>query len=133
MCLSVIHISFRSHNGWFFGQALAHSQLALRLAQGAEAKATQAEALNMVGWNLAMTGSYQQALGFCQQALALHHQLGDTHSEPSTLDSLAHAHRHLGHHAQAYRSSTMPGPRPWPSSTTCATRTPSRSAPSSGS
>jgi hypothetical protein len=53
----------------------------------------------MIGWNLAMTGSYQQALGFCQQALALHHQLGDKHSEPSTLDSLAYAHRHLGHDA----------------------------------
>jgi tetratricopeptide (TPR) repeat protein len=34
-------------------------------------------------------------------ALALHRQFGDQHSEPSTLDSLAYAYRHLGHHAEA--------------------------------
>jgi hypothetical protein len=36
--------------------------------------------LRIVGWNLAMTG--QQALGFCEQSLALNHQLGDKHTEP---------------------------------------------------
>jgi len=86
-----------------YRRALAQSQLALRLTQdvGDEAKVIQAEALNTVGWNLAQTGSYQQALGFCEQAVALNHELGDKHAEPATLDSLAYAHRHLGHHAQA--------------------------------
>jgi tetratricopeptide (TPR) repeat protein/transcriptional regulator with XRE-family HTH domain len=84
-------------------EALPHSRRALRLSRtaGDPAKATQADALNMVGWLLAAVGDYQQALGFCQQALTLHRQIGDKHSEPATLDSLAYAHSHLGHHAEA--------------------------------
>src|ERR1022692_3150803 len=66
-----------------------------------QALVTQADALNQIGWCLAKLGRYEEALGLCQQALALHLQLGDTHSEPNTLDSLAYAHHHLGHHAEA--------------------------------
>lgn len=41
-------------------------------------------------------------------ALALHRQLGDQHSEPSTLDSLAYAYRHLGHHVRPRRATGVP-------------------------
>jgi DNA-binding SARP family transcriptional activator/tetratricopeptide (TPR) repeat protein len=81
-------------------RALAYSLRALRLAREA-GKALQAEALNLVGWCLARLGSYRQALRFCQEALTMHRELGDTHSEPATLDSLAYAHRHLGNYAEA--------------------------------
>lgn len=90
------------HQGHYC-EALSRSRRGLRLslAAGDQAKPVQADALNAIGWELAMLGSYQQALGYCQQALDLHRHLGDRHSEPSTLDSLAYAHQHLGHHAEA--------------------------------
>ena len=86
-----------------YRQALAHGRQGLSLSQAAgdQALVTQADALNQIGWYLAKLGRYEEALGPCQQALALHFQLGDTHSEPTTLDSLAYAHHHLGHHAEA--------------------------------
>ncbi len=86
-------------------EALAHSRQSLSLARAAgdQARTTHADALNHTGWYLAKLGSYQEAIGFCEQALAMHRQLGDIHSEPATLDSLAYAHRHLGHYAEAAR------------------------------
>jgi tetratricopeptide (TPR) repeat protein len=75
----------------------------LRLAQtvGAPAKALLAEAYNHVGWELAMLGSYPQALRYCQQAVALNRRLGNKHQQPAALDSLAYVHWHLGHKAEA--------------------------------
>jgi DNA-binding SARP family transcriptional activator/DNA-binding XRE family transcriptional regulator len=86
-----------------FREALTHGRQALRLSRttGAPAGSTQAEANNVVGWDLAMLGSYPQALRYCQRAIALTRQLGNKHNEPSMLDSLAYVHRHLGHHAEA--------------------------------
>jgi tetratricopeptide (TPR) repeat protein len=48
-----------------------------------------------------LLGDHQQALAHCQQALALHRELGNQMGEGETLDSLGHAHRHLGHLRQA--------------------------------
>ncbi len=84
-------------------QALSRSQKALCIsrAAGDQAKSTQADALNQMGWSFAMLGRYQQALRSCQQAVTLHRQIGDKHGEPTALDSLAYVHSHLGHHADA--------------------------------
>jgi DNA-binding SARP family transcriptional activator len=100
-----VHVYFSralEHQG-LYREALARSRRSLQLsrAAGEQAKAVQADALNGAGWQLAMLGRYQQALGYCQQALALRRQLGDKHGEPFTLDSIAYSHRHLGHHAEA--------------------------------
>lgn len=86
-----------------YREAVARSRQALRLSQavGAEAGALQAEAYNHVGWELAMLGSYPQALPYCRRAVALNWQLGNNHCQPAALDSLAYVHRHLGHHAEA--------------------------------
>jgi tetratricopeptide (TPR) repeat protein len=54
-----------------------------------------------MGWCLAHMGRYQQALEYCQQAVALHRQVGHKHSEPAALDSLAYVYSRLGHHADA--------------------------------
>jgi tetratricopeptide (TPR) repeat protein len=48
-----------------------------------------------------MLGDHQRALTSCEQALALHRQLGDPHGQAHTWDSLGYAHHHLGHHGQA--------------------------------
>jgi tetratricopeptide (TPR) repeat protein len=40
---------------------------------------------------------HQQALTYCQQALELHHELGNHDGEADAWDSLGHAHHHLGH------------------------------------
>jgi transcriptional regulator with XRE-family HTH domain/tetratricopeptide (TPR) repeat protein len=86
-----------------YRQALARSRLGLRLAQtaGADAESLLADALNQVGWELALLGCYQQALGYCQRAVALSRQIDERHLEPYALDSLAYVHWHLGHHAEA--------------------------------
>jgi tetratricopeptide (TPR) repeat protein/transcriptional regulator with XRE-family HTH domain len=84
-------------------EALARSRLSLRLARtaGPQAKPLLADALNVVGWELAHLGRYRQALTYCQQALALCQQIGNTHGEPAILDSLAFICRHLGRYAEA--------------------------------
>jgi DNA-binding SARP family transcriptional activator/tetratricopeptide (TPR) repeat protein len=86
-----------------FSEALTQARQALCLSQraGAPAKPTQAQALNVIGWDLANLGRYRQALRYCQRAVALIRQVGSKHHEPSALDSLAYVHRHLGHHAEA--------------------------------
>jgi DNA-binding SARP family transcriptional activator len=87
-----------------YREALAHSRQSLSLSQAAadgEATTTLADALNVFGWVLARAGSFQQAMEFCQQSLAMHRRLGDKHSQPPVLDSMAFAHRGLGHHTEA--------------------------------
>jgi tetratricopeptide (TPR) repeat protein/transcriptional regulator with XRE-family HTH domain len=86
-----------------YREALARSRLGLQLAQtaGAGAESLLADALNQVGWELALVGRYQQALGYCQRAVALSQQIDERHLEPYALDSLAYVHWHLGRHAEA--------------------------------
>jgi transcriptional regulator with XRE-family HTH domain/tetratricopeptide (TPR) repeat protein len=86
-----------------YREALARSRLGLRLAQtaGTHAGSLLADALNQVGWELAVLGRYQQALGYCQQAVALSQQIDERHLEPYALDSLAYVYWHLGHAAEA--------------------------------
>jgi transcriptional regulator with XRE-family HTH domain/tetratricopeptide (TPR) repeat protein len=84
-------------------EALAAARRALTLAEAgsSECAALHAAALNAVGWFLAMIGGPAEALGYCEQALALQRELGNRHMEPPTLDSLGYVHSHLGHHAEA--------------------------------
>lgn len=85
-------------------ECLAHSRRSVDLARAAadgEATTTLADALNGFGWDLARTGSFQQAIEFCQQSVDMHRRLGDTHGEPPALDSMAFAYRGLGRHAEA--------------------------------
>jgi tetratricopeptide (TPR) repeat protein/transcriptional regulator with XRE-family HTH domain len=83
--------------------ALARGRLSLRLAKtaGPQAKPLLADALNVVGWELAHLGRYRHALSYCQQAVALSQQIGNTHGQPAGLDSLAYVCWHLGRHAEA--------------------------------
>jgi DNA-binding SARP family transcriptional activator len=86
-----------------YREALVTNRHALRLSQaaGSPANALQAEALNHVGWALAMLGSYPQALRYCKRAVALNRRLGNKHAEPASLGSLAYVHRRLGNNAEA--------------------------------
>jgi tetratricopeptide (TPR) repeat protein len=86
-----------------YREALARSRLGLRLARtaGAQAEPLLAEALNQFGREQAKLGRYRQALGYCQQAVALSQQLGHRHLEPYALDTLAYVYSHLGQHAEA--------------------------------
>jgi tetratricopeptide (TPR) repeat protein/transcriptional regulator with XRE-family HTH domain len=86
-----------------YREALARSRRALVLAKaaGAAVLSLKAEALNCTGWVLAQLGEHHAALGYCQQAVALNQQLGNTHAQPAMLDSLAYVHRQLGDNAQA--------------------------------
>ncbi len=86
-----------------YHETLANAQRALVLATaaGAPALPLQAEALNTAGWALAQLGEHHEALGYCQQAVALNQQLGNKHTQPAMLDSLAYVHLQLGHITQA--------------------------------
>jgi len=86
-----------------YDDALAHSRRGLRLAQtaGMPAQPLLAEALNQVGWDLAQVGRYRRALTYCRRAVTLSHRLGNKHTQPAVLDSLAYVYQHLGQHAEA--------------------------------
>ncbi len=86
-----------------YRDALASSRRCLQLAQaaGPQAQPLVAEALNQVGWYLALLGRYREGLGQCQQAVALSQQLGHKHIQPVALDSLAYVYQHLGRYGEA--------------------------------
>ncbi|MER5431789.1 BTAD domain-containing putative transcriptional regulator [Streptomyces sp. NPDC002588] len=60
-----------------------------------------AMALNSVGWDLTLSGRYQQALDHCRQALALQQELGFDTGAASTWDTIGHVHHNLGQYEQA--------------------------------
>ncbi|USX52337.1 tetratricopeptide repeat protein [Lentzea sp. HUAS12] len=74
-------------------QALHHGRRAVALAAS---DIERAGALNQVGWFLGLLGRHDEALGQCQNALALHRAGGDKLGEASTLDSIAYNLGHLG-------------------------------------
>jgi DNA-binding SARP family transcriptional activator/tetratricopeptide (TPR) repeat protein len=86
-----------------YGDALARSRQSLRLAQtaGPQAQPLVADALNQVGWYLALLGRHRRALGYCQRAVALARQLRHNHGQPAVLGSLAYVYQHLGRYADA--------------------------------
>ncbi|MFE1522021.1 BTAD domain-containing putative transcriptional regulator [[Kitasatospora] papulosa] len=60
-----------------------------------------AVALNAVGWCHTLLGQAQHALHHCQQALALHQELGEDTNTAHSWDSIGHAHHQLGQYEQA--------------------------------
>ncbi|WP_232838820.1 AfsR/SARP family transcriptional regulator [Streptomyces geranii] len=60
-----------------------------------------ASALNSVGWCHVLLGQHREGLDHCEQALALHEQLGDDIHAAHTWDSIGHAHHHLGQYDEA--------------------------------
>jgi tetratricopeptide (TPR) repeat protein len=60
-------------------------------------------ALNDVGYCHALLGHYQQAIAYCQQALAANQALGERSGESDTWDSLGYIHHQLGDYPQAIR------------------------------
>uniref|UniRef100_A0AAU2ACR9 Tetratricopeptide repeat protein n=1 Tax=Streptomyces sp. NBC_00093 TaxID=2975649 RepID=A0AAU2ACR9_9ACTN len=63
-----------------------------------------ASALNSVGWSHVLLGQHREGLDHCEQALALHEQLGDDIHAAHTWDSIGHAHHHLGQYDEAVTS-----------------------------
>ncbi len=84
-----------------YAEALRHALQALRLFRAAGHLASQARALNNVGWYRAHLGHPRQALTSCQRAIDLHRRVADRRGEAAAWDSLGYAHSHLGDHGQA--------------------------------
>jgi tetratricopeptide (TPR) repeat protein len=76
---------------------------ALELFQVLGDKAREAMTANNIGWCHAQMGNHQQALTWCQRAIALHQELGDAHGQAATSswDSLGYAYYQLGDYVQA--------------------------------
>jgi DNA-binding SARP family transcriptional activator/tetratricopeptide (TPR) repeat protein len=88
--------SLQQHNA----AALGHDVRALDLYRTADHPG-QALMLNHVGYSHALLGNYQQALTYCEQALAAARELGERNWEAATWDSLGYIHQQLGDHQQA--------------------------------
>ena len=74
---------------------------ALDLYRAAGHRPGQAMALNDIGYCHAQLGNYQQAIAYCEQALAAIRELGERNWEAATWDSLGYIHDRLGHHERA--------------------------------
>jgi DNA-binding SARP family transcriptional activator/tetratricopeptide (TPR) repeat protein len=81
--------------------ALSHALRAQDLYRAADHRAGQAMVLNEIGYSHALLGHYQQALTYCQRALAAIQELGARSWEEATWDSLGYIHHQLGDHQQA--------------------------------
>ncbi|WP_329538505.1 tetratricopeptide repeat protein (plasmid) [Streptomyces sp. NBC_01450] len=82
--------------------ALEHAKRALDLHRSAGiTTVTTGRILNSVGWYLAHTGQYEQALAYCQEALPLLKDGGDAMGYADTLLSIAYIHRESGAYKQA--------------------------------
>ena len=52
-------------------------------------------------WEHAQLGDHEHAIQRCEEALALHQNIGDRHAQAGTSDSLGYANLHLGRHELA--------------------------------
>ena len=80
--------------------ALRSAEEALRLFRAA-GDPREACALNLVGWQYAMLGRYQETLRLCGQSVTLQREQANRYGEAAALDSLGYAHHHLDDHDQA--------------------------------
>ena len=76
-------------------------QKALSLYRAIGDKASEAAALNNVGWTHCLLGDYEQARVLCRQALALCTEVGHHWLEGYVWDSLGYAEHHLGDLSEA--------------------------------
>jgi tetratricopeptide (TPR) repeat protein len=81
--------------------ALSHAVAAQDLYRAADHRAGQAMILNEIGYSHALLGNHQQALTYCERALAEVRDLGARSWEEATWDSLGYIHHQLGNHQQA--------------------------------
>lgn len=81
-------------------KAVEHARSALELYGSASVPTGRARAFNMIGWCQAQLGD-PAALAACEQAVALHHELGDRYGEAASWDSLGYAHHQLGEYPRA--------------------------------
>jgi tetratricopeptide (TPR) repeat protein/transcriptional regulator with XRE-family HTH domain len=85
-----------------YPEALNHALQSLCIHRGlGDNGVGHANALNTVGWCYALVGDYQQALTYCEEAIARHREIDDRDGEAATWDTLGYAHHHLGDHRQA--------------------------------
>jgi len=96
-----VHIDLAWAVGAQGSDQLSHGEQALGLYRMAGHRSGEADALNVIGWQHAQLGRYQETLNYCGQALALQRQLADPNSAVATLDSLGYAHHHLGQYGEA--------------------------------
>jgi tetratricopeptide (TPR) repeat protein len=66
--------------------ALSHATRALDLYRAAEHRPGQAMVLNDIGFCDGQLGKYQQAITYCEQALAAHRELGERNTQHSAGD-----------------------------------------------
>jgi DNA-binding SARP family transcriptional activator/tetratricopeptide (TPR) repeat protein len=76
-------------------EALHAARQALQLYRTTGHRAGEAHALNAVGWQLALLGSYSQALGYCEQSLQLATSLELHVVAAQAWDSIGFARHHL--------------------------------------
>ncbi|MBE1490024.1 AfsR/SARP family transcriptional regulator [Plantactinospora soyae] len=84
--------------------ALEHATAALHLLRADRSSAPQAseaEALNIIGWEHALLGDHRAALAHCREALDVLDAIGDRLRQAATWDSVGYAHHHLAEHAEA--------------------------------
>ncbi|MFI6483744.1 tetratricopeptide repeat protein [Nonomuraea sp. NPDC050663] len=94
--LAVSHAYAEDHEA-----ALEQYHLAADGFREAGAESGLADALNGIGWSLAMRGEHQEALTYCTRAADLHGELNVLNSRAADLDSIACIHQFLGDHKAA--------------------------------
>lgn len=82
-------------------RALTHARHASELFRAAGHHAGEAAACSAVGRSLALHGSAEEAVGCCERALQMNHDLGDTGAEAVALISLGYALHKAGRYADA--------------------------------
>ncbi|MBV9449727.1 MAG: tetratricopeptide repeat protein [Streptosporangiaceae bacterium] len=103
---AVVNVMLAHLLGWqgLNREARDQARRALEIVSGGgsgEFLATQANALNTLGWYSTQLGEYAEALPHCQQALELLRGLGERLGEAATLDSLGYIHHRLGRYPEA--------------------------------
>ncbi|SDJ39191.1 tetratricopeptide repeat protein [Nonomuraea jiangxiensis] len=94
--LAVSHSYAEDHEA-----ALKQYGLAANGFREAGAHSALADALNGIGWSLAMRGEHQEALMYCTRAADLHGELNVPNSRAADLDSIACIYQFLGDHKAA--------------------------------
>jgi tetratricopeptide (TPR) repeat protein len=89
-----------------FADAVAHALQGLKYARETGIPGRAATALNGVGWCLAKAGEPQRALAYCEEALTIQRDVGDSYGETLTLDSIGYIHHLLGNYDDAIGSFT---------------------------
>jgi tetratricopeptide (TPR) repeat protein len=84
--------------------SLCEVTLARNHYRAADDEAGEAFALNAMGWDHLQLGQPEQAMAYCQEAIALYRKHGSRHGEAATWDTLGLAQHTIGHHDRAVES-----------------------------